>query len=90
MSNIIIDYDSTFIKVESLDELSKLSKNNNIKVENKIREITNLGMEGKISFTESLQRRIKLINSDKDDIEKTISFLKKNISKSYNCPIQSS
>ena len=81
MSNIIIDYDSTFIKVESLDELSKLSKNNNIKVENKIREITNLGMEGKISFTESLQRRIKLINSDKDDIEKTISFLKKNISK---------
>ena len=83
MSNIIIDYDSTFIKVESLDELSKLSKNNNIKVENKIREITNLGMEGKISFTESLQRRIKLINSDKDDIEKTISFLKKNISKSF-------
>ena len=51
MSNIIIDYDSTFIKLESLDELSKLSKNNNIKVENKIIEITNLGMEGKISFT---------------------------------------
>ena len=54
-----------------------------IKVETKIREITNLGMEGKISFTESLKRRIKLINSDKDDIEKTISFLKKNISKSF-------
>tara|TARA_B100001094_G_C18147757_1_gene781822 strand:- start:484 stop:1128 length:645 start_codon:yes stop_codon:yes gene_type:complete len=83
MSNIIIDYDSTFIKLESLDELSKLSKNNNIKVENKIIEITNLGMEGKISFTESLQRRIKLINSDKDDIRKTISFLKKNISNSF-------
>ena len=83
MSNIIIDYDSTFIKLESLDELSKLSKNNNIKVENKIIEITNLGMEGKISFTESLQRRIKLINSDKDDIRKTICFLKKNISNSF-------
>ena len=37
MSNIIIDYDSTFIKLESLDELSKISKNNNTKVENKIR-----------------------------------------------------
>jgi len=26
MSNIIIDYDSTFIKLESLDELSKFRK----------------------------------------------------------------
>ena len=83
MSNIIIDYDSTFIKLESLDELSKISKNNNTKVENKIRNITSLGMEGKISFAESLQKRIKLINSDKNDIQKTVSFLKKNISKSF-------
>ena len=40
-------------------------------------------MEGKISFSESLQERIKLINSDKDDIEKTVLFLKKNISESF-------
>jgi D-3-phosphoglycerate dehydrogenase len=83
MNNIIIDYDSTFIKVESLDVLARLSKNNNNKVNNRIKEITNLGMEGKISFSESLQERIKLINSDKDDIEKTVLFLKKNISESF-------
>ena len=83
MNNIIIDYDSTFIKVESLDELARLSKKSSAKVNNKIKEITNLGMEGKISFSESLQKRIKLINSDKDDIEKTVSFLKKNISQSF-------
>jgi len=83
MNNIIIDYDSTFIKVESLDELARLSKTSSAKVNNKIKEITNLGMEGKISFSESLQKRIILINSDKDDIEKTVSFLKKNISESF-------
>lgn len=83
MNNIIIDYDSTFIKVESLDELARLSKKSSAKVNNKIKEITNLGMEGEISFSESLQKRIKLINSDKDDIEKTVSFLKKNISQSF-------
>ncbi len=87
MKNIIIDYDSTFIKVESLDELSRLSKNNNIEFEEKIRKITNLGMEGKISFSESLQRRIELIESDKDDIKKTVSFLKKNISESFKTNI---
>ena len=52
MNNIIIDYDSTFIKVESLDVLARLSKNNSNKVNNRIKEITNLGMEGKISFSE--------------------------------------
>ncbi|MFL3001703.1 MAG: HAD-IB family phosphatase [Cytophagales bacterium] len=83
MNNIIIDYDSTFIKVESLDELARLSKTSSAKVNNKIKEITNLGMEGKISFSESLQKRIILINSDKEDIEKTVSFLKKNISESF-------
>ena len=61
MSYLIIDYDSTFIKLESLDELSKNSKNFNKKIHKEIIKITELGMEGKISFSESLEKRLKLI-----------------------------
>tara|TARA_B100000965_G_C19360274_1_gene655694 strand:+ start:87 stop:731 length:645 start_codon:yes stop_codon:yes gene_type:complete len=83
MNYFIIDYDSTFIKVESLDELSKNSKNYNIKTQKKIEKITELGMEGKISFSESLGKRIKLIKCDKEDINKTIQTLDGLVSNSF-------
>ena len=83
MNHFIIDYDSTFIKVESLDELSKISNNSDTNSHKKISEITRLGMEGKISFSESLNRRIKLINCDIDDINKTIKVLNKQVSDSF-------
>ena len=83
MNHFIIDYDSTFIKVESLDELSKISNNSDTNSHKKISEITRLGMEGKISFSESLNRRIKLINCDIDDINKTIKVLNKQVSESF-------
>ena len=83
MNHFIIDYDSTFIKVESLDELSKFSNKSDTNSHKKISEITRLGMEGKISFSESLNRRIKLINCDIDDINKTIKVLNKQVSDSF-------
>ena len=83
MNHFIIDYDSTFIKVESLDELSKISNKSDNNSHKKISEITRLGMEGKISFSESLNRRIKLINCDIDDINKTIKVLNKQVSDSF-------
>ena len=83
MNHFIIDYDSTFIKVESLDELSKISNKSDTNSHKKISEITRLGMEGKISFSESLNRRIKLINCDIDDINKTIKVLNKQVSDSF-------
>tara|TARA_B100001287_G_scaffold123954_1_gene104427 strand:- start:841 stop:1134 length:294 start_codon:yes stop_codon:yes gene_type:complete len=70
--NYVIDYDSTFIQVESLDELSKTSKSYNQKNQKEIEKITNMGMDGKISFSESLERRIKLINSSREDIRCTL------------------
>ena len=39
MNHFIIDYDSTFIKVESLDELSKISNGDDETINNKISEI---------------------------------------------------
>ena len=83
MNYFIIDYDSTFIKVESLDELFMISNGPDKNTKKKFSEITRLGMEGKISFSESLNKRIKLINSNKDDIHKTIKKLDKQISVSF-------
>ena len=83
MSYLIIDYDSTFIKVESLDELSKNSKNFNKKIHKEIIKITELGMEGKITFSESLNKRLKLIESDKEDVQNTLKVLENQITDSF-------
>ena len=83
MNHFIIDYDSTFIKVESLDELSKISNGDDETINNKISEITNLGMDGKISFSDSLRKRIELIECNKEDIVKTVEILEKKVSDSF-------
>ncbi len=73
MNYFIIDFDSTFVQVESLDLLSSLSENKtNIKL---IEDITKLGMDGEISFSESLEKRIKLIDSTVQEINKTVEKL---------------
>ncbi len=81
----IIDFDSTFVKTEGLEELASIvlrDKPGKEKILNKIKQITNLGMEGKMPFDQSLQQRIILLKANKSDIEKTIKQLKKKISSS--------
>tara|TARA_Y200000002_G_scaffold380730_1_gene392898 strand:- start:2238 stop:2885 length:648 start_codon:yes stop_codon:yes gene_type:complete len=83
VKNYIIDFDSTFIKVESLDELLEISEpGNKLKID-KVKNITNEGMEGKISFSESLSRRIKLLEATKDNIDKTVHKLRDKVSDSF-------
>jgi membrane carboxypeptidase/penicillin-binding protein PbpC len=81
----IIDFDSTFIKIEALDALSFVALKNNPKKDEivaKISDITKLGMEGAISFPVSLSRRLALFKANKTHIESLIKVLKKNISPS--------
>lgn len=83
--NLVIDFDSTFVKVEALDELAGIALRDNPereKILDEIRKTTVLGMEGKITFPESLERRFKLLSASQDDIQKLIEFLKVNISES--------
>ena len=83
MNNYIIDFDSTFIKIESLDELLEVSEPGNKPKIDKVKNITNEGMEGKISFSESLSRRIKLLEATKDNIDKTVKKLRDKVSDSF-------
>ena len=69
--NFVFDFDSTLTSVEALDVLAEISLVNNTKKDeiiNEIVDITNLGIDGKISFTESLEKRIQLLNAKKSDL----------------------
>jgi len=80
---LIIDFDSTFIKIESLDELVKICNNQNKKIIKKIEKITKMGMEGIISFEESFSEKFKLLSIKKNDLQKVIKSLNNNISESF-------
>jgi len=83
----IIDFDSTFTQVEALDELARISLENNPNREQILKDIegfTNLAMEGKISFRESLAGRVALLQANKEHLEKLIKHLKKKVSKSFD------
>lgn len=83
--NYIFDFDSTLTKVEALDVLAEITLVNNPnkdKIIQEIVEITNLGIDGEISFTESLEKRIHLLNANKSDLVGLIAILKEQVSAS--------
>ena len=81
----VFDFDSTLTRVEALDVLAEMTLQGNSKrneIIEEIQKITNLGIDGDISFTESLERRIKLLNANKSDLEGLVAELRQKISKS--------
>ncbi|MDB5020117.1 MAG: hypothetical protein JWQ28_1244 [Pedobacter sp.] len=83
----IIDFDSTFTQVEALDEMARISLKKHPQKEEifqKIEDLTNLAMEGKLSFSESLAERVKLLNANEDHLKQLITRLKKKVSKSFS------
>jgi len=81
----VFDFDSTLTRVEALDVLAEITLVNNPNKDAIIQEIidiTNLGIDGEISFTESLERRIKLLKANKTDLTNLVAALKKQVSKS--------
>jgi len=83
----IIDFDSTFTQVEALDELARISLKKHPEKEaifKKIEDLTNLAMEGKLSFSESLAQRVKLLDATEDHLKQLIKHLKKKVSSSFS------
>jgi D-3-phosphoglycerate dehydrogenase len=81
----IIDFDSTFIQVEALDELAKRTLKNNPQreeIQKEIEDITKQGMEGKIDFGESLAQRLFLFKPTRNDIAELVQYLKRKITPS--------
>lgn len=83
---IVIDFDSTFTKVEGLDELARIALEGNPKqaeIVGKIREITDKGMTGEYSFADSLRERVALLPANQLHVDQLIAFLKGKISESF-------
>ena len=83
----IIDFDSTFTNVEALDLLGEISlSNSNERTDRleKIKEITDHGMDGGMSFRESLVRRLELLDARKEHLDYLVDKLKARISKSFH------
>ncbi|WP_136465549.1 phosphoglycerate dehydrogenase [Flagellimonas onchidii] len=81
----VFDFDSTLTRVEALDVLAEMTlqgKSNRKEIIQEIQDITNLGIDGDISFTESLERRIRLLNAHRDDLDGLVNELRQKISKS--------
>jgi D-3-phosphoglycerate dehydrogenase len=84
--HIIIDFDSTFTKVEGLDELAAIALTGHPQREKIVQEIidlTNKGMNGEMSFAEGLRQRIDLLKANRANIEELISFLRTKVSDSF-------
>ena len=84
--SFIIDFDSTFTKVEALDELCEISLKDNPEKDSILQQIisiTNKGMAGEISLRESLEERLLLVKAHKDHIPLLIDKLKGKITKSF-------
>jgi D-3-phosphoglycerate dehydrogenase / 2-oxoglutarate reductase len=82
----VIDFDSTFTKVEAFDVLADISLNDHPEREErkaKIIEITNKGMDGSISFRESLERRLNLLAPGRQHLPALITKLKGSVSESF-------
>ena len=85
MKYFIIDFDSTFTKVEALDVLGEISladSENKEEILEKIKNITNSGMAGGISFRESLEQRLDLLHANKKHLPLLIKKLKEQVSES--------
>lgn len=69
--HLICDFDSTIVSIETLDELAKFVMRRtgyDVDLAQKIEEITEMGMQGEISFAQSLSQRLALMHLHRDDI----------------------
>lgn len=82
---LVIDFDSTFTKVEAFDVLADISLKDHPEKEKRkkeIAEITNQGMDGTISLRESLERRLNLLSAGRQHLPPLISRLRDSVSES--------
>ncbi len=81
----ILDFDSTFTKVEGLDELAEIALAGNGSkdaIVSQIRAITNAGMEGKLAFRDSLIQRLALLRANRAHLQVLIGVLREKITDS--------
>ncbi len=74
----ILDFDSTLVSVESLDELARMVMTGTDAKQKMAHftELTNQCVDGRLTIDESLQRRLALLNVTRDDVKRFAEELK--------------
>jgi D-3-phosphoglycerate dehydrogenase len=89
---VIIDFDSTLVRVESLDELARIALKDVPKRDKRlaqIEHITREGMAGRIPFGESLSQRLALFSATKEHLVALDELLSEHITASFRDEITS-
>ena len=86
---LLIDFDSTFVTVESLELLAEISlhtgfgnKERATRIE-KIRDLTRRAMAGQLSFPEALKRRFELLEPKRGHLPGLVTALREHVSPSF-------
>ena len=82
----IIDFDSTFTKVEAMDELCQIALQNHPEKNERLSQIQSLtdqAMDGNLSFRESLHQRIAILEANKSHLPELIEKLSEKVSESF-------
>jgi D-3-phosphoglycerate dehydrogenase len=83
---LLIDFDSTMVAGETLDELARTTlakRPDKDHILHKIEEITKQGMEGRISFSDSLSQRLALFQPTLVDIAVTTACMQRKVSQTF-------
>lgn len=82
---LVIDFDSTFTRVEALDELAAIALADHPEGTERlqaIRDLTDQAMAGELSFAEALRRRVALLSAHRRHLAPLIEMLRANVSES--------
>jgi D-3-phosphoglycerate dehydrogenase len=83
---LILDFDSTIVNAEGLDELARICLASDPARERKvlaIEGITRDGMEGRIGIDKSLERRLAMLDIRRSHMDKVVRLLRKRLSASF-------
>jgi D-3-phosphoglycerate dehydrogenase len=84
--HFVIDFDSTFTQVEALDILGEISLEDHEERNERLQrlsDLTNSGMAGDLSFRESLEQRLALLNAEEQHLPKLVDRLRSKVSTSF-------
>lgn len=82
---LVLDFDSTFVKVEALEELASISLSNDPEKEHrieKLKEMTSCAMNGKASYSEILSQKMPLLKASRKHMEPLCQSLSQKITPS--------
>jgi D-3-phosphoglycerate dehydrogenase len=83
---LILDFDSTIVSVEGLDELARIALADDPERERKVQTIEGItrdGMDGRIGIDESLTRRLAILRIHRKHVEAVVKLLRRHLSPSF-------